>query len=557
VAGGGTPSRLPDTAAFSHTLALQGCEADPDKAVAHFRAASDHGNAEAQFGLGVLWSWGEGGLEKNEAASVLHLHFAALASHTGAEMALGYRHLHGIGVPKSCQDSVSYYTRVADKAVAALQGREGASTFVEKRRLSEMAEAGQALTSIGENEDVLMYYEHSAENGDVNAQSMLGQLYYYGARGVTQDYTLALKYFEKAANLGDAAAMSNLGHMYAQGFGTDQNNETSRKHFLDGVSRGNAAAKNGLGYLYLYGVGLEQSYKEATTYFTQAAEAGNPEAQFNLGALHIAGLGMKRDHTKAVHYFSLAAQQGHIIALYNLGLMHLNGMGTPKSCQVAVQLLKNVAERGPLTSALSNATTSLGKGATEHALKLFELSGELGFEIGQANAAWLLDHHEGLPGGEEAHHGHYERAHRWYRRSAQQSNIPSELRLGDYYYYGLGCEGDLKKAAAHYRTAGELRNPQAMFNMGYMYQLGLGVPQDFHLAKRYYDMAVETSSKALIPAAMALFCLYAQGLYDDYSWVLIALFGENGDDVENGILVLSTTVLVLVLSGIVLKRIIA
>ena len=36
-------------------------------------------------------------------------------------MALGYRHLHGIGVPKSCQDSVSYYTRVADKAVAELQ----------------------------------------------------------------------------------------------------------------------------------------------------------------------------------------------------------------------------------------------------------------------------------------------------------------------------------------------------------------------------------------------------------------------------------------------------
>ena len=37
-------------------------------------------------------------------------------------------------------------------------------------------------------QDMLMYYEHSAENGDVNAQSMLGQLYYYGARGVGQNY---------------------------------------------------------------------------------------------------------------------------------------------------------------------------------------------------------------------------------------------------------------------------------------------------------------------------------------------------------------------------------
>ena len=195
----------------------QGCEADATKAEKWFRLAADHGNAQAQFGLGVLWSWGEGSLEKNEAAAVLHLHFAALSSYTAAEMALGYRHLHGIGVPKSCQDSVSYYTRVADKAVAALQGREGASTFVEKRRLSDVADQGQAVTSIGENEDVLMYYEHSAENGDVNAQSMLGQLYYYGARGVKQDYTLALRYFEKAASQGDAGAMSNLGHMFAQG----------------------------------------------------------------------------------------------------------------------------------------------------------------------------------------------------------------------------------------------------------------------------------------------------------------------------------------------------
>merc|ERR1711871_1142328 len=138
----------------------------------------------------------------------------------------------------------------------------------------------------------------------------------------------------------------------------------------------------------------------ATQYFTKAAEHGNPEGQFNLGAMHIAGLGMPRDHSKAVHFFTLAAQQGHIIALYNLGLMHLNGMGTPRSCQVAVQLLKNVAERGPLTSALANATTALGHAETEHALNLYELAGEVGFEIAQDNAAFLLDSHEGLPEGD-------------------------------------------------------------------------------------------------------------------------------------------------------------
>jgi SEL1 protein len=30
-------------------------------------------------------------------------------------MTLGYRHLMGIGVPRSCEDAVFYYKRVADK----------------------------------------------------------------------------------------------------------------------------------------------------------------------------------------------------------------------------------------------------------------------------------------------------------------------------------------------------------------------------------------------------------------------------------------------------------
>jgi len=282
----------------------------------------------------------------------------------------------------------------------------------------------------------------------------------------------------------------------------------------------------------------------AVTFFTKAAEHGNPEGQFNLGAMHIAGLGMPRDHSKAVHFFTLAAQQGHIIALYNLGLMHLNGMGTPRSCQVAVQLLKNVAERGPWVSILTNATNVLSKGKTVHALAQFELAGEIGIEIAQSNAAWLLDQHQGLPGSEHEHHA---RALRWYRRSAQQANVPSELRLGDYYYYGLGSPVDYKKAAAHYRTAAELKNTQAMFNMGFMYQLGLGVPQDFHLAKRYYDMAAESSSKAYLPATIALGAFWAHSMYVEYAWVF-------DNDVENLILAALVTCLAMVVTVIWVRR---
>lgn len=82
------------------------------------------------------------------------------------------------------------------------------------------------------------------------------------------------------------------------------------------------------------------------------------------------------------------------------------------------------------------------------------------------------------------------------------------MKLGDYYYYGLGTTVDYEIAATHYRLASEQQhNPQAMFNLGYMHEQGLGMTKDMHLAKRHYDLAAETSPDAKVPVALALFKL--------------------------------------------------
>jgi len=482
-----------------------------DDALPQLRQAADQGDPAAQMLLGILYSRGDIGKEPDEAAAVLYTHFSALAGHTRAELSLGYRHLYGIGVPQNCHDAVSYYTRVADKAVSYAQN--GQAPFIEKKRLSDGPESN-ANVNLGENEDVLMYYQQAADSGDPTAQSTLGQLYYYGARGVARNFEQALHYFTQAAEQGDGVSMSNLGHMYAQGLGTTQDNATALHWFKKGALLGNAAAKNGLGYLHMYGIGVNQNYQTAITYFTQAAEAGNPEGQFNIGAMQIGGLGVKRDHTKAVQFFTLAAQQGHMVALYNLGLMHLNGLGTPRSCPVAVQILKGVAERGPWASMLANATNQLALGNVAQALAQFELMGEVGFEVAQSNAAFILDEHgDDLTQLESL--ARHKQAMRWYRRAAQQANVHAELRLGDYYYFGLTGDPDYAKAAAHYRTAAELKNPQAMFNMGFLHQFGQGLPRDLHLSKRYYDMAADTQSKAYVPASLALMALPVYSFYLD------------------------------------------
>lgn len=50
------------------------------------------------------------------------------------------------------------------------------------------------------------------------------------------------------------------------------------------------------------------------------------------------------------------------------------------------------------------------------------------------------------------------------------------MKLGDYYYYGLGTDVSYQKAIQHYRIASDLHhNAQAMFNLGYMHEQGLGL----------------------------------------------------------------------------------
>ena len=50
------------------------------------------------------------------------------------------------------------------------------------------------------------------------------------------------------------------------------------------------------------------------------------------------------------------------------------------------------------------------------------------------------------------------------------------MKLGDYYYYGLGTGVNYEAAASQYRIASDkLSSAQAMFNLGYMYEQGLGL----------------------------------------------------------------------------------
>lgn len=49
--------------------------------------------------------------------ALLYYYFAAAGNDSAAQMALGYRHMHGLGVPRSCQAAVLYYNPLAEQLV--------------------------------------------------------------------------------------------------------------------------------------------------------------------------------------------------------------------------------------------------------------------------------------------------------------------------------------------------------------------------------------------------------------------------------------------------------
>lgn len=342
-----------------------------------------------------------------------------------------------------------------------------------------------------------------------------------------------------------------------------QDNVTAYKYFKKAADLGNPVGQSGLGLMYLYGKGVMKDYNKAFKYFLQAADQGWVDGQLQLGNMYFGntfhihanpkpktqkfsgGQGVQRDYKLANKYFSLASQSGHVLAFYNLAQMHATGTGMQRSCATAVELYKNVAERGKWGERLMEAHMLHREGRTDEAFVVYALLAELGYEVAQSNAAFLLDR------GEVSWYSGADRyvvALMYWGRAAAQGYSAAQVKLGDYHYYGLGTPVDYEMAATHYRLASDQqRNAQAMFNLGYMHEQGLGMQQDMHLAKRCYDMAAETSVDARVPVMLALFklsllftCKYLQESHW-HEWLLLAnldqFFGPNWDILLGTVLV--------------------
>lgn len=135
-----------------------------------------------------------------------------------------------------------------------------------------------------------------AEQGDVDAQWSLGEMYYKG-QGVPHDNIEAVKWLGFAAQQGHANAQNLLGMAYYRGDGVRQDNETAAKWVRMAADQGHAMAQSNLGEFYSKGIGVPQDMSEAIRWWKLSAAQGNGNAEYSLSHLNLPAAGTQEYNT--------------------------------------------------------------------------------------------------------------------------------------------------------------------------------------------------------------------------------------------------------------------
>ncbi|MDR2590321.1 MAG: sel1 repeat family protein [Oscillospiraceae bacterium] len=124
---------------------------------------------------------------------------------------------------------------------------------------------------------------NKANNGDVDAQCTLADIYADDTNLEIFDVSKAVYWYERVAEQGHTRAQWLLGACYSQGIG----------------------------------IGVDQ--EKAEHWMLKSAHSGDVEGQFNLGSFYF----MKPDIVKAEYWIEKASNQGHVEAQSALGAIKL------------------------------------------------------------------------------------------------------------------------------------------------------------------------------------------------------------------------------------------
>lgn len=333
-----------------------------------------------------------------------------------------------------------------------------------------------------------------------------------------------------AAENGDAEAQFLLGKCYDLGLGTEVNWQKAVAWYQKSAEQGNPKAQSNLGNCYRFGFGVDEDIKEAVKWFAKSAAQGGASAQYNLGMLYLAGLGVEENEGKGADLLRAAAEQGHTEAQISLGKCYANGRGVLKSMGTANEwFLKAANQNDPEAQCLLGLCYSTGDGVDldeAEAVKWFQKAAQQGWSYAKAMLGIAYELGSGVGKDLDA-------AFRLYKEAAEAGDSTGQTQLGHCYELGLGTEVDFSEAVKWYKSAVEEGAVEDGIIMAHVYlsncyMFGKGVGIDYKEANELLCAVVEVSDEPYVHHlyAMSLYALYAGSSfklqdYEDGIWIPI------------------------------------
>lgn len=367
-----------------------GISTDPAKAMYWYQQAGQ--NPVSQFILGTYTTEGKNvAVDKEKGLDLLRQSAEAEFSYADFNLAVLEEQNNGDFLPTlikaySLGNShagivlADYYLSQNNDPEKMSQAKEIYSGLAEKGdqyaqlKLAYMMDNG--LGSAADPVAAQRLYTASAEQGNPEAQYLLGQFYQLGRVGqpdynlakqwyqkaadklpkasialgfiyetVDDNYADALKAYEKAASEGDVLGDYNLALMYEYGKGTPVDYQKAKTFFSNAADKGISEAMNQLGGIYFYGLGEVRNVQQALSWYKKAAELGNGNALYVLGLLSETGVATKLDFPDALKFYQEASDKGNEKAMLALARMYHYGLGVAKDTKMSASIYQKLADR--------------------------------------------------------------------------------------------------------------------------------------------------------------------------------------------------------------------
>lgn len=234
------------------------------------RTSAEHGEALAQFRLGLMFEHGDGAFSKDPQQATYWYDKSSKQDFIQAHLNLGLMYL------------LSNHYNSTQKALERLYT--------------------------------------ASKKGNKIATHTLGLIYYYGD-GVDVNFTKSFEYW--ASNKEYSDSQFSLGVLYERGLGTSIDFKKAIQFYTLSADQGHPQAKYNLALMYYYGRGVDPNVNKAIEWWIEASSAGDPKAPYQLGKIYYEGIKeVEKDLNKAKEWLNVASDRGNIQAQYLLGRIY-------------------------------------------------------------------------------------------------------------------------------------------------------------------------------------------------------------------------------------------